>query len=92
MEFTAENLASVPESEGAYQPLDENRAIYAIQGVDNLRRALSQVEAAGSKAKFFVYDEDPMYSKRESELIQQYLHEHGCMPPGDGEDDLDDSF
>jgi hypothetical protein len=33
-----------------------------------------------------------MFSKRESELIQGYLKQHGCMPPGEGEDDLDDLF
>jgi hypothetical protein len=33
-----------------------------------------------------------MYSKRESELIQEYLRKHGRMPPGEGEDDLEDLF
>jgi hypothetical protein len=33
-----------------------------------------------------------MYSKRESELIQEYLKRHGSMPPGEGDDDLDDLF
>jgi hypothetical protein len=32
-----------------------------------------------------------MFSKRESELIQEYLQQHGCMPPGE-EDELDDLF
>ena len=42
-----------------------------------------------------MYEEDKMYSKRESELIQVYLQKHGQMPPGDGAgggDDLDDLF
>jgi hypothetical protein len=34
-----------------------------------------------------------MYSKRESELLQQYLQIHGKMPGGaGGGDDLDDLF
>jgi hypothetical protein len=33
-----------------------------------------------------------MYSKRESELIQEYLQQHGRMPAGEGDDDLDDLF
>ena len=34
-----------------------------------------------------------MYSKRESELIQQFLQQFGKMPEGDGAgDDLDDLF
>ena len=37
---------------------------------------------------FFVYDEDPMYTKRESELIQRFLARHGRMP--DAGDEMDD--
>ena len=32
------------------------------------------------KAAWFEYEEDKMYSQRESELIQKYLQEHGEMP------------
>ena len=36
------------------------------------------------KAAVFVYEENKMYSLRESELIQKYLYEHGEMPAGGG--------
>jgi hypothetical protein len=42
-------------------------------------------------AILFGYEEDKMYSKRESELIQKYLQVHGEMPGGGG-GDLDDLF
>jgi len=92
LEFNAENIANVSESEGVYQLLDEDKVVYAIKGVDNMREALSALVETSAKAKYFLFDEDPMYSKRESELIQQYLKVHGCMPPGEGEDELDDLF
>jgi len=92
LEFNAETVATVPESDGVYQLLDESKVVYAIKGVDNLRQALSDLLGTSAKAKYFLFDEDPMYSKRESELIQEYLKQHGCMPPGEGEDDLDDLF
>jgi hypothetical protein len=41
-------------------------------------------------AKFFCWEEDPMYSKRESELIAQHLAVYGKMP--EGGDELDDLF
>ena len=41
-------------------------------------------------AKYFSYEEDPMYTKRESELIQQFLQTHGHLPPGN--EDVDDLF
>ena len=43
------------------------------------------------KVVWFEYEEDQFYSKRESELIQQYLQVHGEMPGG-GQDELDDLF
>jgi hypothetical protein len=92
LEFTHESIAGVPAGPGVYQLLDESKAVYAIKGVDDLRGALSELLETSTKAKFFLFDEDPMYSKRESELIQEYLRQHGCMPTGEGEDDLDDLF
>ena len=92
LEFNEENIAKVPQSEGVYQLLDENKVVYAIKGVDNLSDALSELLEKSTKAKFFLYDEDPMFSKRESELIQEYLKIHGSMPPGEGEDEMDELF
>ena len=66
--------------------------VYAIKGVDDLRTALAEILESPHRAEFFQVDEDPMYSKRESELIQQYLQQHGRMPPGEGDDDIDDLF
>lgn len=91
LEFSQNVIDGVPETSGVYQLLDENKHVYAIKGVDNLKEALTEILETSS-AKFFLFDEDPMYSKRESELIQEYLRIHGCMPPGEGEDDLDDLF
>ncbi|MFH1675499.1 MAG: FAD-dependent oxidoreductase, partial [bacterium] len=92
LEFKGESVETVPESEGVYQLLDENKVVYAIKGVTNLKEVLSELVKTSTKAKFFLFDKDPMFSKRESELIQEYLKEHGSMPPGEGEDDLDDLF
>jgi len=91
-ELTQENVDAVPETEGVYQLLDEEKKVYAIKGIDNLREGLAEVLETTEKCKFFLFDEDPMFSKRESELIQDYLKEFGQMPPGEGEDDLDDLF
>jgi len=42
------------------------------------------------KAKYFTFESDPMFTKRESELMQQYLQKYGKLP--DAGDDLDDLF
>ena len=57
----------------------------------NLRQALEEVLQQGKDAKYVLFEEDPMYTKRESELLQQYMKEHGRMPGG-GADELDDLF
>ncbi len=82
----------MPMSEGVYQLLGDDKVVYAIAGVPNLRVALTEVLSTSAKARFFLFAEDPMYSKRESELIQEYLREHGRLPPGEGEEVLDDLF
>jgi len=89
--FNEEHIAQVPEAEGVYQLYDEDKNILAIKGTPDLRKGLLEDLEDGSSAAWFNFEEDKMYSQRESELIQQYLQEHGEMPGG-GDSDLDDLF
>ncbi|MFX0075744.1 MAG: FAD-dependent oxidoreductase [Candidatus Hermodarchaeota archaeon] len=90
LELNPENIKSVPETEGAFQVLNENQEIILIQGTPNLRLALEEQLSTNSKACYFNYDEDPMYTKRESELLQQFMQEFGKFP--EGNEDLDDDL
>jgi NADPH-dependent glutamate synthase beta subunit-like oxidoreductase len=90
--WTAETVAAVPAVAGAYQLVDEQKQVYAIKGVSDLRAELTALLESTSRARYFLYEEDPLFSKRESELIQAYLQQHGSLPPGEGDDDLDDLF
>jgi hypothetical protein len=65
--------------------------VLAIKGTPNLRETLIQELEENTSAEWFDFEEDKMYSQRESELIQQYLQGHGEMPGG-GDSDLDDLF
>ena len=89
--FTMEKIETVPQVEGVFQLLGTDKDILSITGTPNLRQELTEKFDDGSQAGFFLFDLDPMYTKRESELIQQYMQEHGKMPGGD-DDDLDDLF
>ncbi len=89
--FTEESMSGVPETEGVYQLYDDEKAIIAIKGAMDLRDDLTEALEENENARFFTFEEDPMYTKRESELIQQYLQEHGELPGG-GDDELDDLF
>jgi excinuclease UvrABC nuclease subunit len=90
VEFTPENVSQVPEVEGIYQLLDEQENIIYIKGAVNLRRELQEQLELYEKALYFIYEEEPMYTKRESQLLQQYIAEHGHMPEGNRE--LEDLF
>ncbi|MGQ9583181.1 MAG: FAD-dependent oxidoreductase [Thermoplasmatota archaeon] len=86
--FSAENVAAAPASEGVYILLDEKRETIKIAGVRDLRAALEEQLERGGPARFFHFEEDKMYTKKESELLQQYIQQHGRMPGGGEEDEL----
>jgi formate dehydrogenase beta subunit len=84
--MTGENIAAVPDSEGVYILLDEKKQTIKISGVLNMRAALIE-ELAKGKAKFFHFEQDKMYTKKESELLQQHIQKTGKMPGGGDEED-----
>ena len=87
--FNQENVSRVPEAEGVFRLFGKDHQVLAIKGTANLRRDLSQALEGNESAEWFDLEEDRMYSRRESELIQRYLQEHGKMPgSGSEEDDL----
>lgn len=88
--FDAEHIGQIPESEGVFQLLDRVHQVLSIKGTANLRQELLAARSSNSKAAWFKFEEDPMYTKRESELLQRYLQQHGEMPTGGNE--LDDLF
>lgn len=90
VEFTPQNVSQVSEVEGIYQLLDEQENIIYIKGAMNLQRELEEQLELYEKARYFTYEEEPMYTKRESQLLQQYIAEHGQMPEGNRE--LEDLF
>jgi formate dehydrogenase beta subunit len=79
-EFNQQNVSTIPETSGVFQLLDEKNIIIYIAGVPNLRQALEEKLRTAKKARYFGYEENPLYTMRESELIQKFLKEHGRMP------------
>jgi hypothetical protein len=52
-----------------------------------MRELLTEYLETQESAKFFDYEEDKMYSNRESELVQQHLQKYGQMPSAGGDED-----
>lgn len=88
--FSREALECVPEKEGVYLLADEKKTAAKIAGTQNLLKSLTS-ELDNENTKYFCFEEDPMYTKRESELLQQHLQKYGKMP-GAGQGDLDELF
>ena len=51
-----------------------------VKGAMNLKQELTDQLELNQEAKFFMYIEDQMFSKRETEMFQHYIIEHGKMP------------
>jgi len=85
--FNEDNVRKVPEDEGAFRLHDGDHNVLSIKGTANLRQELLRALEDNDRAAWFDFVEDKMYSKRESELIQKYLQEHGRMPGGGAEDE-----
>jgi len=88
LRLDGESLARVPAAEGVYQLCDAEGKVLRIKGVLNLREALAEELDRGAAASF-VYEEDPMYTARETQLIQQHIARYGSMP---GDDELEELF
>lgn len=88
--FDADNASAVPGIEGVFQLLNGEKEVLYIQGTINLRRDLEKQLLTREEARYFIYEEDPMYTKRESELLQKFLGQHGRLP--EGNDELEDLF
>ncbi len=89
LDFDKQHVAAVSPVEGVYQLLDQAKQVLRIAGAADLRHALEEQLSENSKARYFIYEEAPMYTQRESELLQHFLQEHGRLPVGnDLGDDL----
>ncbi len=90
--LAADAVDAVPETEGVFQLLDSDKKVIRISGTADIRQGLRDCLGNPGDARWFIWEANPMYTKRESELIQQYLQKYGELPGGGGDDDLDDLF
>jgi NADPH-dependent glutamate synthase beta subunit-like oxidoreductase len=90
LHFNMDIIEGLPEAEGVIQILNSNKEVDIIKGTDNIRKTMLEWLNENKEYSYFIYELDPMFTKRESELLQQYLQKHGKMP--DAGNELDDLF
>jgi hypothetical protein len=85
-EFNEQNVSEAPETDGVFRLFDENKEVVYIGSGQNIREGLEEILSSGDewveKARYLHYEETMMYTMRESELLQQFLEEHGRLPEG----------
>ncbi len=84
-------IEAVPALEGVFTLADADRVPTMIKGTENLRVALLEKCDEPGQARYFIWEQDRMFTKRESELIQQHLKRYGELPSG-GDSELDGLF
>lgn len=89
LEFTLEKINSMVEKEGVFQLLDQKQKVILITGTPNLRQSLQTEFKNRKNIRYFIFEENQMYTQRETELLQQFLQRNGKLPQGNEEiDDL----
>nr|CAI78872.1 putative dehydrogenase [uncultured bacterium] len=91
LELNHSNVEQVPAVEGVFILTGPDKKPTVIKGMENIQAGLLERLESATEAGFFLWEEDRMYTKRESELIQQHLEQYGELPGG-GDDELDDLF
>jgi hypothetical protein len=84
--FTSETIDATPEADGVFRLFDEQKEVIYIGSGTSIREGLQEIRDSGDewveKAQYLHFEETLMYTMRESELIQQYMQEHGGLPEG----------
>ena len=80
LKFETTTVTDIPETEGVFQLLDEDKTVIYIKGTINMRKELEEQLATNPKAKYFIFEEAKMFTMRESELLQQFLKKYGKLP------------
>ena len=91
LQFNQLNVDQVPVVEGVFILADANKKPTVIKGTEDVQAGLLERLESPGETCLFLWEEDRMYTKRESELIQQHLQQYGELPGG-GDDELDDLF
>jgi NADPH-dependent glutamate synthase beta subunit-like oxidoreductase len=91
IKFDKNQIMQIPDVSGVLQLFNQEKDIILIQGTISLRSTLLDLIDVHLDAEFYTYEEDEMYTKRESELLQNFLNIHGSFPKGN-ESDLDDDL
>lgn len=88
--FPPKHWEQVPDQPGVVILADKSHEIIFIGGGANIKELIKQRSGERTAAAYVRWEIDPMFTKRESELIQAFLQKYGKLPGGGELDDLFD--
>lgn len=84
LDFKTEAINALPESNGVFELGDQAKNVIMIKGTENLKKTLLELKNSGEpsieKAQFLRFEEDFMYTQRETELLQAFMRVNKKQP------------
>jgi hypothetical protein len=79
-----DDLEAVPNEAGLFTLFDQAGLVLRIGGVADLRSGLAEAlrEPTSGGAAYFMFQEEPLYTQRETEILAQHARAHGRLPLG----------
>lgn len=84
LDFKTEAIKTIPDSSGVFELGDTAKNVIMIKGADKLQQTLIELKNSGEPsldgALFVRFEEDFMYTKRETELLQAFMRVNKKQP------------
>ena len=84
LDFKTEVIKTLPASSGAFELGDQAKNVVMIKGADNVQQAVLELKNSGEpsieKVLYLRFEEEFMYTQRETELLQAYMRVNKKQP------------
>ena len=84
LDFKTEVIKTLPDSSGVFELGDQAKNIVMIKGADNVQQTLLELKNSGEpsieKVLYVRFEEEFMYTQRETELLQAYMRVNKKQP------------
>ena len=84
LDFKTEVIKTLPASSGVFELGDQAKNVLMIKGADNMQQTVLELKNSGEpsieKVLYVRFEEEFMYTQRETELLQAYMRVNKKQP------------
>ncbi len=84
LDFKTEVIKTLPASSGVFELGDQAKNVLMIKGADNVQQTVLELKNSGEpsieKVLYVRFEEEFMYTQRETELLQAYMRVNKKQP------------